>query len=125
MTKQVRQFYQYLFVIAIIGWQLQSYIMQLPLDGILGTSYLLNYMMAAGAFATLLKLKNKHVDKLGFVSLGGTLIKFVIFFLVFDPLFKEDGETTRSEFAIFFIPYVCATILETVFLVRILNKQTD
>ena len=99
--------------------------MRLPLDGILGTSYLLNYMMAAGAFATLLKLKNKHVDKLGFVSLGGTLIKFVVFFLVFDPLFKEDGETTRSEFAIFFIPYVCATILETVFLVRILNKQTD
>ena len=102
MTKQVRQFYQYLFIVAIIGWQLQSYIMRLPLDGILGTSYLLNYMMAAGAFATLLKLKNKHVDKLGFVSLGGTLIKFVIFFLVFDPLFKEDGETTRSEFAIFF-----------------------
>jgi len=99
--------------------------MRLPLDGILGTSYLLNYMMAAGAFATLLKLKNKHVDKLGFISLGGTLIKFVVFFLVFDPLFKEDGETTRGEFAIFFIPYVCATILETVFLVRILNKQTD
>lgn len=125
MTKQARQFYQYLFIVAIIGWQLQSYIMQLPLNGILGTSYLLNYMMAAAAFATLLKLKNKHVDKLGFVSLGGTLIKFVIFFLVFDPLFKKDGETTRSEFAIFFIPYVCATILETVFLVRILNKQTD
>lgn len=89
MTKQVRQFYQYLFIIAIIGWQLQSYIMQLPMDGVLGTSYLLNYMMAAGAFAALLKLKNKHVDKLGFISLGGTLIKFVVFFLVFDPLFKK------------------------------------
>ena len=125
MTKQVRQFYQYLFVIAIIGWQLQSYVMQFPVAGILGTSYLLNYMMAAGTFATLLKIKNKHVDKLGFISLGGTLIKFVVFFLVFDPLFKEDGETTRSEFAIFFIPYVCATVLETAFLVRILNKQTD
>ena len=54
--------------------------MQLPMDGVLGTSYLLNYMMAAVTFATLLKLKNKHADKLGFVSLGGTLIKFVIFF---------------------------------------------
>ena len=75
-------------------------------------------------FCNAIKAQNKHVDKLGFVSLGGTLIKFVIFF-VFDPLFEEYGDTTRSEFAIFFITYVCATIIETVFLVRILNKQTD
>ncbi len=125
MIKQVRQFYQYLFIVAVIGWQFQSYIMQLPMDGLLGTSYLLNYMMAAAIFVTLLKLKNKHVDKLGFISLVGTLIKFVLFFLIFDPLFKEDGETTSSEFAIFFIPYVCATIIETVFLVRILNRQIN
>ena len=125
MTKQVRQFYQCLFVVAVIGWQLQSYIMQLPLTGMLGVSYLLNYVMAAGVFAAFLKLKNKHTDKLGFISLGNTLIKFVVFFLVFDPLFQADGETTRAEFAVFFIPYVCATIIETVFLVRILNRQIN
>ncbi|MEC8459239.1 MAG: hypothetical protein VXY91_07500 [Bacteroidota bacterium] len=125
MTKQVRQFYQCLFIVAVIGWQFQSYIMQLPMDGLLGTSYLLNYMTAAGIFATLLKLKNKHEDKLGLVSLVGTLIKFVLFFLVFDPLFQADGDTTRAEFAVFFIPYVCATIIETAFLVRILNRQIN
>ena len=81
-------------------------------------------MMAAGTFATLLKLKNKHVDKLGFVSLGGTLIKFVIFFLVFDPLFEEDGETTKKRIRDFLYPLcVCYISLETVFLVRILNKK--
>ena len=48
MTKQVRQFYQYLFIVAVIGWQIQSYIMQLPLMGILGLSYLLNFVIALG-----------------------------------------------------------------------------
>ena len=96
--------------------------MQLPQTGVLGISYLLNNMMAAATFAVLLKLKKKHVDKLGFISLASTLIKFVIFFLVFDPLFQADGEITRREFAVFFIPYAFATTIETFFLVRILNK---
>ena len=122
MTKQVRQFYQYLFIVAVIGWQIQSYIMQLPLMGILGLSYLLNFVIALGAFATLLKLRGKHADKLGFVSLGNTLIKFAVFFLIFNPLFQVDGYISRGEFAVFFIPYVCATIIETLFLVRILNQ---
>ena len=125
MFKLIRQFYQFLFLAAIFGWQLQSYIMQLPQTGVLGMSYLLNNMMAAATFAVLLKLKKKHVDKLGFISLASTLIKFVIFFLVFDPLFQADGEITRREFAVFFIPYAFATTIETFFLVRILNKQTD
>ena len=67
-------------------------------------------------------LKNRHVEKLGFVFLSGSGLKFLLFFLLIYPVFNADGHLSSMEFASFFIPYGLITIMETAALVRQLNR---
>jgi uncharacterized membrane protein YwzB len=55
--------------------------------------------------------------------MAGTGLKFLTFFIVFYPSFRADGELTQAEFLLFFVPYALSTLVETVFLARILNRE--
>lgn len=85
-------------------------------------SYLINYIMVIAIFTVLYYAKEKYVNSLGFLFLGGFFIKLIIFFLLFEPEFKSDGEIQRGEFLSFFTPYAIALFLETQVMVKILNK---
>ncbi|HZW62662.1 MAG TPA: DUF6168 family protein [Flavobacteriaceae bacterium] len=95
----------------------------LPLfDNKIIVAYLLNALLAIIIFATLYTLKNKYQTQLGFLFLFGSALKFVVFFVVFYPVYKADGVMDKLEFAAFFIPYAISLILETVFLSKMLNS---
>lgn len=85
--------------------------------------YLVNFVLAIVIYVTLLIMAANKNKYMGFVFLFGSALKFLIYFLVFDPLFKQDGDLTRVEFFLFFIPYLTSLILETAALVKLLRTQ--
>ncbi len=85
-------------------------------------SYLVNLTLVIVVFGALYLLKDKYTSQLGFLFLIGSFLKFAVFFIVFYPFYKQDGEITKLEFAAFFVPYVLGLILETLSLSKWLNK---
>ncbi len=83
--------------------------------------YGINFLLALGIYVTLLQLANKKSQYLGFVFLFGSALKFLVYFLIFDPLFKQDGNLSTYEFFLFFVPYFVSLIAETIALVNLLK----
>lgn len=84
--------------------------------------YWVNALFALLVVGFLYKFRKKFKSQLGFLFMGGSLLKFAVFFLVFYPFFNADGELSKLEFITFFVPYTVSLILETITLSKILNK---
>jgi len=102
------------------SWVLQNYGLD-PYGNQLVKSYLLNVAMASMVFFAIYFFRNKYRDLLGFFFLGGSLLKFVLFFIFLYPGYHVDGVLEREEFLAFFVPYLFSLFLETYFLVKLLN----
>ena len=87
------------------------------------SAYSINIGLAILIFGVLFKLKNKYKEQLGFLFLGGSALKFVVFFIIFYPAYKADGNISKLEFAAFFVPYIICLVLETLSLSKWLNKM--
>ena len=85
-------------------------------------SYIINFILALGIFLTLYFLKEKFKTQIGLLFIAGSLLKFLIFFLVFHPSYKQDGDISRLEFASFFIPYLTCLIIETLGVMKVLKN---
>ncbi|WP_406685351.1 hypothetical protein N1F78_06400 [Seonamhaeicola sp. MEBiC1930] len=88
-------------------------------------SYVLNFILVIKVFGLLYLLRKKYKSQLGFLFLAGSLIKFAVFFIVFQPIFKQDGVVSKLEFASFFVPYVLGLIIETISLSKWLNNLDE
>ena len=86
-------------------------------------SYILNYALAAIILIFIQSRFNKKSSHTGFIFLGGSGLKFLVFFLVFYPFYRADGTMATSEFAAFFVPYAICLVLEVAFLSKQLNNQ--
>lgn len=85
-------------------------------------AYIVNAALAIGIFGFLFLMRDKYSSQLGFLFLGGSFLKFIVFFLVFYPSYKLDSDVSSLEFSAFFIPYILCLIIETFSLVKWLNK---
>ncbi|WP_350286800.1 hypothetical protein [uncultured Croceitalea sp.] len=85
-------------------------------------AYIINYVLAALIFFVLFYYRIKLQNAIGFLFMGGSFLKFIFFFLIFYPVYKNDGEMQRLEFAAFFVPYLTALILETFHASKMLNQ---
>ena len=92
-------------------------------DNLIIEAYLFNTFFAILVYSLILFLSTKHSNILGFVFMSSSLVKFGLFFLIFYPDFKQDGEMNRVEFLSFFIPYCISLSMETTFLIKHLNNQ--
>lgn len=86
-------------------------------------AYAMNFIVAALLFLLIYRLRVNHPDKLGFVFMLGSGIKFTLFFVFFNPSIQFDGVTTKAEFLSFFVPYALSTLIETTSLIRLLNRE--
>lgn len=86
-------------------------------------SYLVNLILTIVIFIALIKLKERFAESLGYIFFVGSFLKFIVFFIVIYPSYKEDGDVTKLEFTSFFIPYAISLIFEVTFLVKTLNKE--
>jgi len=86
-------------------------------------SYVVNYLLASGIFTFLYFLNKKQGSYIGFIYLGGSFFKFLLFFLLFYPSYREDGIITKPELFSFLIPYFLCLIMETYSLAKLMNNN--
>jgi len=96
-----------------------------PFNDLMVPAYLINFLLAVGIFIGLYAARKKLKNALGFLFMGGSLVKFAFFFIIFYPVYRADGDIQRTEFAAFFIPYLTALVLETYFASKMLNQTSD
>lgn len=93
----------------------------IPFDLIL-MGYVINFAMAMGIYFAMVSLAKKQNKNLGFVFLFGSTLKFAVYFLIFNPLFMQDGSLSKLEFFTFFVPYIACLVVETLALVKLLRE---
>jgi hypothetical protein len=97
--------------------------LELPLwDNKILLAYTVNYILAIAIYGSLYLLQERMTSQLGFLYMGGSLLKFLFFFVLFYPSYKLDGDMSKAEFAAFFIPYSISLILETSGIIKFLKK---
>lgn len=85
--------------------------------------YTLNFSIAVFVYLLIYLLRNLQKEYLGFYFLAGTFLKFIVFFLLVLPVFREDTIVSTTEFLSFFVPYILSLIIETKFLITLLNSE--
>ncbi len=127
MKKQTFQFLGVLFVALAVIFGLHLLILQSSGNPLFGDrivlSYLINYALAALILIVIQSKFNKKSSQTGFIFMAGSGLKFLFFFLLFYPFYKQDNVMASSEFAAFFVPYSVCLILEVVYLSKQLNNQ--
>ncbi|PCJ97686.1 MAG: hypothetical protein COA50_04400 [Flavobacteriaceae bacterium] len=91
-------------------------------DNLIIKSYLVNGVLAALIYVLLFSFRKKLKNQIGFLFIAGSFLKFIVFFIVFYPVYKVDSEMSRLEFAAFFAPYAISLIIETIFMSKMLKK---
>lgn len=85
-------------------------------------AYIVNFLLAVTIYIGLFLLEKKYKEQLGFLYMGGSFLKFIVFFILFYPSYKSDGQLTSYEFMAFFLPYVISLIFETLGVIKFLKK---
>ncbi len=127
MKKSTFKFLMVLLLAIVVVFAVHLFILQnmeLPIfsDRIV-LSYVINYALAAAILIFIQSKFNKKSLHTGFIFLAGSGLKFLVFFIVFYPFYREDGTMSTLEFAAFFVPYATCLILEVAFLSKQLNNQ--
>lgn len=93
-----------------------------PYDDLLSLSYIVNGLLAIVIYTLLFIFRHRLKSQIGFLFMGGSFLKFIFFFLLFYPVYHEDGTMDKLEFAAFFVPYGICLLLETIFTAKMLQK---
>ena len=127
MSKPIIGFCVKLLLVLGIGFALHITLLSLlnlPLfNNYILASYIVNYVLAVAIYITLYKLRIKYLDLLGFIFMGGSFLKFAVFFLFFNSTFKEGGEVSFDEAMSFLAPYITCLTIETFYLIKLLNNK--
>ncbi|MDP2068588.1 MAG: hypothetical protein Q8K04_06435 [Lutibacter sp.] len=127
MTKQITIFGIKLLISICVVFGIHSlilYYLNISLfQNLLIHSYITNYFLALLIFFILVKLKKKYLDLLGFVFMGGSFVKFGVYFIFFNPVFKQSGTVSPQEATAFLVPYLLCLIVETFYLIKLLNNK--
>ena len=84
--------------------------------------YGLNFGLAVLIFWAVLATHKKNAMLVGFVFMGGSILKFGFFFLFIYPEFKSDGLLGRDELSLFFVPYLISLFTMTYAASRVLQR---
>lgn len=86
-------------------------------------SYTVNFVLAVLVLLMVEMGMRKKSAQGGFIFMVGSALKFLVFFLVFYPPYKEDNVMGTAEFVTFFVPYGVCLALEVYYLSKQLNNQ--
>lgn len=100
-----------------------NYLNFILFNNLIVASYSVNYLLAIIIFIALYKLRKKYLDLLGFIFMGGSMLKFAVFFIFFFPTFKQNGNIDGLESASFLVPYLACLVLETIYVSKLLNNK--
>lgn len=116
-------FFVVLFLVFLVHTELLKYDGFDPYGNAIIPAYWVNYALAVLIFAIIFIYRKKYTHLLGFIFMGGSLLKFAVFFIFFNPIYKEDGIVENVESTSFLVPYLVCLFMETFTLIRVLNKE--
>lgn len=126
MNKSLFTFSIKLLLLMVAAFSIHLFILNyrgFPLWGdLIIPSYIYNTLISFASFMILVRLKPKWISNMGFIFMGGTLLKFLIFFIAFYPSYQADDIMSKPEFFAFFVPYAMGLITETSSLILRINK---
>lgn len=89
---------------------------------VLIVSYVVQLLMGVMSFFIIAKISRKRGEYAGYTFLGLSFIKFLTYLVGFRIFFNQDDIVTKQEYAVFFIPYIIASVIEVFYLARTLNN---
>ena len=84
--------------------------------------YGFNFGLAVLIFWAVLVTHKRNAMLVGVVFMGGSMLKFGLFFLLIYPDFKADGLVGRDELSLFFVPYLISLFSMTYAASRVLQR---
>lgn len=111
-------FYLLLFLALGLSYLVQSQLAHRQLFD----TYLFNTTLTVLGFELMIRQQKKREEILGFVFMGVSGLKFLLFFLFYKP-FRLSPQEKEALFWAFFIPYALCVVLEVYFLVKKLNGE--
>ncbi len=100
------------------------YLKEFPWDSnLIIEAYLSNFILVIISFYIIILFFKKQNFSLGFIFMGGFLVKMAVFMIFFSPTFKANDKIEAVEFFSFFTPYAICLLFETTVLVRLLNRS--
>ena len=93
-----------------------------PFGDLLIWCYVTNLVLAFGIVVFIHSLRHKMKTQLGFLFMGVSFLKFLLFFIFFYTSFRQDEVISQCEFSSFFVPYFLALIIETYFTAVLLKN---
>ena len=114
----------YLFIISLIIGSIHFFLIGnmevfIPLQKI----YLFNFFITFISLANLYFVYYKFRDYVGYTYLGIGIIKMALSLVFLMPLIKSDFDSKIPDTLNFFFCYFVILIIESVFLVKLLNKK--
>ena len=109
MTKPLFKLGSGLLIALSLSFVIHTTLMPDALSGqiqIMWLCYGFNFGLAVLIFWAVLATHKKNAMLVGVVFMGGSMLKFGLFFLLIYPDFKADGLVGRDELSLFFVPYL-------------------
>ena len=123
MINRIVRFSILLALVLLIAFLLHSYLDSTH-KTVLKVSYLGNFLMTTFVFSALNLASKRFFNQLGFLFLGGTFLKFIVYYTFLKPYFSTVNNQSVA-FVLFFVPYTIASILEVISLIKLLNPKTN
>ena len=124
--KPLYQFIGFTFIILAVALVVHLQVLYklhlFPNDVLFFRAYIINTILSISVASLLFKYRFRFTESMGFFFMGGSLLKFVAYFIFFYPVYTQNNIPSKTEFITFFIPYALSLICETVFLSKVLNK---
>ena len=118
--------YVVLFILLITVYKLQLFLSNIyqidAIKNLITISYLLNGSLVFLFFLFLDFFTQKFKNQIGFVFMGFSFLKFVLFFIFIYPIYNQDGNLSKQEMITFFIPYSVCLVYESIIVSKTLNN---
>lgn len=82
-------------------------------------SYIFNFAFSYLLLSNFIIFRKKLLGFIGFIFLGSGVIKFGLFFFLAR---SSNYELGRSDFLLFFVPFVICLLVEIFYITRVLNR---
>jgi len=125
MTRPLLKLGSGLLIVLLLVFLIHTTLMPDRLWGQIRTMWLcygLNFGLAVLIFWAVLATHNKNAMLVGAVFMGGSILKFGLFFLLIYPDLKVDGLMARDELSLFFVPYLISLFSTTYAASRVLQR---
>ena len=125
MTKPLRKLGGGLLIALSLAFGIHTVLMPDPLWNHIRITWLcygFNFGLAILIFWAVLATYKKNAMLVGVVFMGGSMLKFGVFFLFIYPDFKADGLVGRDELSLFFVPYLISLFSMTYAASRVLQR---